>query len=48
MLKEDKKMGNIVVPNAVRREPGYLYYVDKDGSVCRSPMKKVKKKKKTE
>ena len=31
-------MGNIVVKNAVVREPGYLYYIDKEGNICRSKM----------
>ena len=47
-------MGTIVVKNAVVREPGFLYYVDAQGSVCRATMarkgkaakKKVKKAKK--
>lgn len=38
----------IVKKNAVKREPGYLYYVDKDGSVCRVKQKKQVKKKKEE
>jgi len=37
--------GKIILPNAVKREPGYLYYVDKDGSVCRAEMKRKAKKK---
>ena len=36
----------IVKKNAVKREPGYLYFVDKDGSVVRVKMKKQVKKKK--
>lgn len=26
--------------NAVKRKPGRLYYIDKAGNVCSSPMKK--------
>jgi hypothetical protein len=37
-------MGTIVVPNVVKREPGYLYYIDKFGSVCRAKMKSKKNK----
>lgn len=37
--------GEIVRAKAVKREPGYLYYVDKDGNVCRAKMKKKKKEK---
>ena len=40
-------MGHIIVKNAVKRESGFLYYVDKDGSVCRTPMKHKGAKKKT-
>jgi hypothetical protein len=46
-------MGTIIIKNAVKRKPGYLYYVDKDGSICeaklarngRTTSKKKKKKK---
>jgi len=34
--------GTIVSKNAVKREAGYLYYVDKNGNVVRTPMKKKK------
>ena len=37
-------MGTIIVKEACVREPGYLYYVDKDGSVCRAKMKRKVKK----
>jgi hypothetical protein len=30
--------GEILVKNAVKREQGYLYYVDGDGNVCRAKM----------
>lgn len=42
-------MGTIIKKNVVKREPGYLYYVDGKGNVCRAKMsrggKKAKKKK---
>lgn len=31
-------MGEIVLKNAVKREVGYLYYVDATGNVCRAKM----------
>lgn len=41
-------MGTIIKKNAVKREKGYLYYVDGKGNVCRAKMsrggKKAKKK----
>ena len=37
------KYAEVLVKNAVKREPGYLYFVDKDGSVCRSKMARGKK-----
>jgi len=45
-------MATIVVKNACVREPGYLYYIDGEGNLCRSVMsrggkKGAKKKKKT-
>lgn len=36
-------MGEILVRNVVKREQGYLYYVDGDGNVCRAKMGKGKK-----
>jgi hypothetical protein len=39
-------MSEIVLKNAVKREAGYLYYIDKDGNVCRSEMGRKKKEKK--
>jgi hypothetical protein len=43
-------MGNIVLKDAVKRKPGYLYYVDGEGSVCESKMgwNKDKKQKQKE
>ena len=40
-------MGTIVVKNAVVREPGYLYYIDGDGSLCSAKMAKRGKSKAT-
>lgn len=37
-------MGNIIIKNAVKREPGYLYYVNGKGDICRVEMKRRKKK----
>jgi len=45
-------MGRIVVKNAVKRKPGFLYYIDGQGNLCEAKMarggkkKKAKKKKK--
>ena len=36
-------MGEIVVKNVVKREAGYLYYVDGKGNVCRAKIGKKKK-----
>jgi hypothetical protein len=33
-----KKMGTIIVKDAVKREAGYLYYIDGSGNICRSVM----------
>jgi len=42
-------MGVIVVKNAVVREPGYLYYIDGNGSLCSAKMaRRGSAKKKTE
>jgi len=38
-------MGEIIIKNAVQREPGYLYYVDGEGNICRAKMKNEKRKK---
>ena len=40
-------MGTVVVKNAVKREPGHLYYVDGQGNVCKAVMSRGGKKKKT-
>ena len=39
-------MGKIVVRNAVKREPGFLYYIDGKGNLCAAKMKRGGKKKK--
>jgi hypothetical protein len=37
--------GKIIKKNAVKREKGYLYYVDGKGNICASKMKNAKRKK---
>jgi hypothetical protein len=37
-------MGEILVKAVVEREPGYLYYIDGEGNVCRAKMARRKKK----
>ncbi len=39
-------MGKVIVKNAVKRKPGYLYYVDAQGNVCEAKMARGGKKKK--
>jgi len=39
-------MAEVLVKNAVKRETGYLYFVDANGSVCRAKMSRGRKKKK--
>lgn len=39
-------MGTILVRNAVKRKPGFLYYVDGSGNVCEAKMARGGKKKK--
>lgn len=39
-------MGSVLVKNAVKRKPGYLYYVDGKGNVCEAKMARGGKKKK--
>ena len=43
--KEEKYMGTIIVKNAVVRKPGFLYYIDGDGSLCEAKMAKKGKAK---
>lgn len=33
-------MGKVIVKNAIKREKGKLYYVDKAGNVCSADMKR--------
>ena len=40
-------MGTIIIKDAVKRQPGYLYYVDGQGNVCESKMARGNKKKVT-
>jgi hypothetical protein len=40
-------MGTIIVKAAVVRKPGFLYYVDKNGSVCEAKMTRTGRKKGT-
>lgn len=35
-------MGEILFKNLVKREPGYLYYIDGEGNVCRAEMGRKK------
>lgn len=37
-------MGKIIVKNAVKREKGFLYYIDKKGNLCSEKMNRGKKK----
>ncbi len=39
-------MGKIIVRKAVKRKPGYLYYVDGKGHVCEAKMARGGKRKK--
>jgi hypothetical protein len=39
-------MGSVILKNAVKRKPGYLYYVDGKGNVCEAKMARGGKKKK--
>lgn len=43
-IKKQKEvnMGKIIVPNAVERKSGYLYYIDGEGNLCESAMKRNK------
>jgi hypothetical protein len=43
-----KQEADIVKKTGLTREPGYIYYVDKDMNVCRAKMPKRKKVVKTE
>ncbi|MEM0201321.1 MAG: hypothetical protein QXD23_02850 [Candidatus Micrarchaeaceae archaeon] len=39
-------MGKILIKDAVKREKGFLYYVDGQGNVCESKMARGGQKKK--
>lgn len=39
-------MGKIIAKNIVKREKGFLYYIDKEGNVCEAKMARGGKKKK--
>jgi len=39
-------MGKIIVKNAIKREKGLLYYIDKEGNLCSAEMAQGRKKKK--
>ena len=41
-------MGKIILKNAVKREKGYLYYVDGKGNLCSAKMKRGRKEVKEE
>lgn len=38
--------GKIIIKGAIKRKKGYLYYLDKSGNVCETPMKRKAAKKK--
>ncbi len=40
-------MGRIIIKNTVKREKGFLYYVDGQGNVCEAKMATGGKKKKS-
>ncbi len=39
-------MGEVIMKSAVKREKGYMYYVDGKGNLCRAKMARGGKKKK--
>lgn len=39
-------MGTIIIKNAVKRKPGFLYYIDAEGNICEAEMKHEGRKKK--
>lgn len=45
-LKGGTAMGTILVKNAVKRKPGFLYYIDGKGNVCEAKMARGGRKKK--
>ena len=42
--EKNKMAGEIILEKAIIREPGYLYFIDGKGNVCRAKMKGRKKK----
>jgi len=44
--KEVKIMGKVIIKFAVKRKPGYLYYIDGQGHVCEAKMSRGGRKKK--
>lgn len=44
--KEVKIMGKVIIKFAVKRKPGYLYYIDGKGHVCEAKMSRGGRKKK--
>lgn len=38
-------MGEIIIKDAVKRKPGYMYYIDGEGSICEAKMSHGRKKK---
>jgi len=36
-------MAEIVIKDAVKREVGYLYFIDKQGNICRAKLGRKKK-----
>jgi len=39
-------MGKIIVKNVIKRKPGYMYYLDKEGNLLEAKMKPRKPGKK--
>lgn len=39
-------MGKVIIKFAVKRKPGYLYYIDGKGHVCEAKMSRGGRKKK--
>lgn len=46
LQKGGNQMGKVILPKAVTRKPGHLYYVDGKGNVCEAVMARGGKKKK--
>ncbi len=39
-------MGKVILKNAIKRQPGFLYYIDANGNVCEAKMVRGGRKKK--